>query len=122
MGAEQFTSIATGKDAQDAFQGACKDARYDHGHSGYTGTIAEKSGFVEFALPPGTKASEIEDMASNFDYSADAKARLIDLLGESKAVEMAEVYDSKWGPAVCVKAGDAPNGETIYRFFGWASC
>lgn len=48
MGATTFFTYATGKTAKEAFASAQAEARYDHGHSGYTGTIAEKPSFIEF--------------------------------------------------------------------------
>ena len=52
MGAEAFSTISYGKSADDAFRTAKIDAEYEHGHAGYTGTIAEKDSFVmpEFCL------------------------------------------------------------------------
>ena len=43
MGASTFLTRATGKTAREAFASATSDARYEHGHGGYTGTIAEKN-------------------------------------------------------------------------------
>lgn len=51
MGATTFFTFATGKTASEAFASAQAEARYDHGHSGYTGTIAEKPSFIEFSVP-----------------------------------------------------------------------
>jgi hypothetical protein len=42
MGAAQFCGFARGEKLQDAFRSAAEAARYEHGHGGYTGTIAEK--------------------------------------------------------------------------------
>lgn len=44
MGADTFYTEATGKTAQEAFQNAIDQARWEHGHGGYSGTIAEKGG------------------------------------------------------------------------------
>lgn len=46
MGACDFETRSRGKTARDAFRVAVEDAQYESGHGGYTGTIAEKSGFV----------------------------------------------------------------------------
>lgn len=51
MGATSFFTTANGKTASEAFASAQADARYDYGHSGYTGTIAEKPSFIEFSVP-----------------------------------------------------------------------
>jgi hypothetical protein len=95
MGAQTFTHKAKGKTAKDAFQQAVSDARYEHGHGGYTGTLAEKSDFVMIALPK-------DESAVDYAYS------LIDSCDPR--------IDDKWGPAGCIDMGDGN-----YLFFGWAS-
>ena len=95
MGADTFTTRAKGKTPKEAFAAALDQAQYDHGHSGYSGTIAEKHAFTVIPLPqgkePGAYAYEL----------IDARDRRI---------------DDKWGPAGCIDLG---KGE--YLFFGWAS-
>jgi len=51
MGAYEFLTYGFGKTAQAAFSQCVKDAQYEHGHGGYTGTIAEKHSFVMVATP-----------------------------------------------------------------------
>ena len=95
MGACNFTDYGTGATAKEAFNGARETAQYDHGHSGYTGTIAEKDSFVMIDLPEGKEAGDyIDELLDNAD------SRISD----------------KWGPAGCIKTGD-----DTYLFFGWAS-
>lgn len=53
MGACGFGDTAAGRDAQDAFNTAVRDAQYENGHGGYSGTIAEKSSFTLITLPKG---------------------------------------------------------------------
>lgn len=95
MGACTFFVKGRGLSAKDAFQDLVEAAQYDHGHSGYTGTIAEKLSFVMINLPEGREPG---------DYADD----LIDR-------QDARIND-KWGPAGCFDLG---GGE--YYFFGWAS-
>jgi len=95
MGAEQFFHTANGSTPQKAFRAAVEEAAYDHGHAGYTGTIAEKNSFVEIPLPEGKKP---------LDYAEE-------LLEESD-----DRIDDKWGPAGCIRVKDG-----VYLFFGWAS-
>lgn len=52
-GGQDFATVGTGKTAQEAFNNAASEARHEHGHGGYTGTIAEKHGFVLVAPPKG---------------------------------------------------------------------
>jgi hypothetical protein len=96
MGASDFQIKAKGKDAKEAFTNAVLQAEYDHGHAGYTGTIAEKTEFEMIPLPKGVNP---EEYASNLIDEGDPR------------------IDDKWGPAGCFDLG---NGE--YLFFGWASC
>lgn len=95
MGACDFYHTARGKDAREAFSNAREEAFYDHGHSGYTGTIAEKNNFVMVSVPEG------------YDPMAYADR----LIGEDNSV-----VSDKWGPAGCIKIE-----EGKYLFFGWAS-
>jgi hypothetical protein len=68
-----------------------------HGHGGYTGTIAEKTSFT--CIPD----SEVGDTDPT-EYAG----QLID--------EQDSRIDSKWGPAGCIHIEDG-----TYLFFGWAS-
>lgn len=54
MGALTFQSYAEGADVDKTFQAAVDQALYDHGHSGYTGTIAEKDSYVIIEAAPMT--------------------------------------------------------------------
>lgn len=94
MGATNFMTKSSGETAQKAFSSAVECAQWEHGHGGYTGTIAEKHSFITLDLPEGA------------DPYREAN-RLID--------EDDRVSD-KWGPAGCFDLGD---GE--YLFFGMAS-
>jgi hypothetical protein len=95
MGACTFITVAKGKTAKEAFNAACEKARYDFGHAGYTGTIAEKIEFVTITLPAGYEPG---------DY----------------AHELLEQDDprvsDKWGPAGAIRI----DADT-WLFFGWAS-
>jgi len=95
MGADTFFNHAKGKTANEAFKSIVEDAQYEHGHGGYTGTIAEKGSFVMINLPKGQDAREY---ANKLIEDNDPRV------------------DDKWGPAGCIKVKD---GE--FLFFGWAS-
>lgn len=45
-GAQDFWTVGVGKTADEAFHAAVEKAGYEHGHGGYTGSIAEKDGFI----------------------------------------------------------------------------
>lgn len=51
MGATTFSTTAKGGNATEAFKNAREEAFYWHGHGGYSGTIAEKSGFSVCNIP-----------------------------------------------------------------------
>lgn len=52
MGACDFMNYSFGKTAQEAFSHCVQQAQYEHGHGGYSGTIAEKHDFVVLPKPP----------------------------------------------------------------------
>lgn len=118
MGAQDFSQTANGATAREAFRNAQDAARYEHGHCGYTGSIAEKDGYVV-----------IRDTLDEVIARAEPReaARLTEAKGKPAivvacAIANALVYmcdervDDKWGPAGCIEV--AP-GE--YLFFGIAS-
>ena len=95
MGAQSFVEHASGDTAKKAFRAVVDEALYQHGHGGYSGTIAEKNEFVMVKLPEGKSAT---------DHAYDLNN------GEDSPV------DDKWGPAGCL-----PDGPGKWVFFGWAS-
>lgn len=97
MGAVTFINHASGATAEAAFDSAVQQAQWDHGHAGYSGTIAEKNSFVLIDLPEEYRQRP-EDYAEKLISDDDPRV------------------DDKWGPAGCLDLG---NGQFI--FFGWAS-
>lgn len=93
MGAERFEVKAKGRTAQSAFNRATKEARYEHGHGGYSGTIAEKTEFTVIEVPKGRDPKDYAD-----------------------SDEALALVEDKWGPAGCIKLG-----KDEWLFFGWAS-
>lgn len=93
MGATTFMTRAKGNSAKEAFDAAVAKAKYQFGHGGYTGTIAEKRSYTEFTVPKG----------------ADPEKHAITLLDDPRV-------EDKWGDAGCIKCGPKE-----YLFFGWAS-
>lgn len=98
MGANTFITEARGSTAQEAFDSAVAAAQYDHGHGGYTGTIAEKHDFVKIATVD--TLAEAEALADKIIDACDPR------------------IDDKWGPAGCINIRD---GAVHFLFFGWAS-
>jgi len=95
MGADVFMITATGVSARDAFNNAREEALWEHGHGGYTGSIAEKDSYKLISLKEGCEPYEYaEELIENEDSR----------------------IDDKWGPAGCFDLGG-----NRYLFFGWAS-
>lgn len=99
MGGESFTHFAKGKDAATTFSSAVAQAQYDHGHSGYSGTIAEKPGF---------------EMRNG--GTAMTRAEAYKFAGEDG------MENEKWGDAYAVPVKADDSEEIIgFLFYGWAS-
>lgn len=105
MGADTFMQSGKGKTAKEAFSNAVNDAQYDHGHGGYTGTIAEKTSYVEIQIP-----IEFDPMGHKAPIrrAADYATYLIN--NDDPRI------DDKCGPAGAIKVEDDK-----WLFFGWAS-
>jgi len=132
MGAEAFQTSAKADSFREAVDKATADALYWYGHGGYTGTIAEKDGAVEYTIPweklgvdesshPQFAIDMVQAACNGYhNWATETEKGLASLfsevMGESKFAEMASLHDDKWGSAVGFKL---PNGE--YGFCGWAS-
>ncbi len=101
MSGEYFCDTGKGTSAQEVFDMLVKEAQYDHGHSGYTGTIAEKSSFLMVKVP------------KKFLTCPDVYVERV-MYGDEPDAK--KIMDDKWGPAGCVDCGDG-----VYIFFGCAS-
>lgn len=97
MGAETFVTTGKGPTLERAFHNALETACWDHGHAGYSGTLAEKTEFIEISLPEGKDPYQYAE-----ELIAAADPRIND----------------KWGPAGAFKV---PDEENTWLFFGWAS-
>lgn len=95
MGANQFMVTSKGKTITEAFTAAVEDAKFEYGHRGYTGSIAEKDTFVEIKVPKGKKPYEY---AKELLYKDDPR------------------IEDKWGPAGAIllrqtdRKTEVPNG------------
>jgi hypothetical protein len=59
MGATEFAIDNVGKTIAEAYDRQVTSDRYDFGHSGYTGTLAEKDGYVLIDRPPRIRADRL---------------------------------------------------------------
>ena len=102
----------------EAYNKAVDEAAWEHGHGGYTGTIAEKSGYVEFAIPAGLTAIDVLNLIRAYEgniWAKDEDKVPVAIPPGLNLERIYEVYDDKWGPAVAFKA----DGKWV--FCGWAS-
>ena len=118
MGAYDFYCEVEAENAQQAFEQAQNDARYWHGHSGYTGTVAEKMSFKLYGLPThGVTARDVVDAILLDEKLNRDNERLIELgYPRDMAWDIANTYFDKWGDALCLKTG-----IKSYAFAGIAS-
>lgn len=118
MGSCDFYETGIGKDVDEAFDKAVKNAQYESGHGGYTGTIAEKNEYIIINYKPPHTLPRKE-----FEYA------------EKLISEDDKRINNKWGPAGAIRlAGKSlenyklkfnsniKKDEEVWLFFGWASC
>ena len=118
MGATNYVTVSKGKTANEAFSSAHEQAQWEHGHGGYTGTIAEKDAFVEFPRPKGVRVHtvmKIVDAMTTY-WNEKTMAKLEKKYPKFAIRQMAHVWNDKWGPSVCMKLQ-----PKTYVFFGMAS-
>ena len=125
MGAEAFVSVSSlCNNADEAYRLVVRDAQYEHGHGGYSGTIAEKSGYYLIPRPHGMRPETIEKAVWDLFNSYDEKAHKYWKRKIAKEVydTIVEAWDKdKWGPAACMKVTGRATGKNKYMFFGMAS-
>lgn len=98
IGAEQFEHYVNNPDPDEAFRTAQDEAFYDHGHSGYSGTIAEKPSY---------------QIITDDVFTASEANTYMD------TVQDHPIVDDKWGPAAAIRVAD--DKRDGWLFFGWAS-
>jgi hypothetical protein len=107
MGGEWFTVVGDGATPEEAFERLKEQALWDHGHAGYTGTIAEKSEFLLVPyLHPNCPAIPTERVAMFYT--------------EEVAAAQSSPWTKKWGPAGCIEI-EPITDERRFLFFGVAS-
>ena len=116
MGATNYVTISKGQNAKDAFSSAYDKAQWDHGHGGYTGTIAEKDSFVEFPRPKGVRMRTVIKIVHNMTWDDERIIKLEKKYPKFPVRQMARVWDDKWGPSACMELQ-----SKTYIFFGMAS-
>jgi len=134
MGACDFYQYGKGKTLREAFDRAVTDAQWEHGHGGYTGTIAEKHSAVEIRDSVEQIVKRLSNPPANTVYGGqerceelirrlrDAEADVThpERLARAKSHALMDLcdqrIDDKWGPAgaILIKPGE-------WLFFGMAS-
>lgn len=115
MGSTTFSTYSYGSNAKEAFIRAVKSAEYEHGHGGYTGTIAEKDTYVTIPLSEHkgkNKERYAEKLIDDEDY------RINDKWGPAGAIRVTGKDEQKWKSRFRIQG---KRGMQIWLFFGWAS-
>ena len=122
MGASEYKRVGKGKTAKAAFDRLVEKAQWEHGHGGYSGTIAEKHSMVEFQRPKGMRRATVIQAVENLGrigYDDDGNPKTAKVQAKYPKLpiaKMLEVYDDKWGPSLAIELA---KGE--YLFAGFAS-
>lgn len=115
MGSTTFYIYNYGKNAKEAFLRSVESARYEYGHGGYTGTIAEKNEYK--IIPPSehkgkNKERYAEKLIDKCDYRVDDK------WGPAGAIRVTGKDEQMWKKRFGIQG---KKGMQIWLFFGWAS-
>lgn len=109
MGAAVFEQYADGTDVVVAFADARRAAADEHGHGGYSGTLAEKDNYVV-----------VTHQSMSLDQARQLARDLIDRQDRR--------INDKWGPAGAIPVRSSTvQADTVrtspdgWLFFGWAS-
>jgi len=118
MGAADFFDEGYGATAKEAFAEVVEEARYEYGHGGYTGSIAEKSNFVMVTFDPGAMiAHGVENGEERTPLEAITREMFAQWLGDNCDHKL---YQDKWGPAGCFEVESDQEGLRKFIFFGSA--
>lgn len=132
MGANSYyNDIKTDKPVGEAFSEVVEQAAWEHGHGGYSGTIAEKfsDGYILVDMPAGVTAYDFmaalhelcyaqTDDGEHFDLTKvdeGLQRQLLQTRGEQALIRLCHSFFDKWGPAIAVKIDGG------WAFFGYAS-
>jgi len=116
MGAQDFcVVVGSAESMEKAFQSARTEARWEYGHGGYTGTIAEKDTWIDCGAAPQRWTM---DMIFNaLRHGNDPELPLLKAhLGDLKFTEAFASFEDKWGPVAGFKLDN-----DAYGFCGSAS-
>lgn len=116
MGAHLFWNegmeLTRGEGPKGVFARLVDTALWEHGHGGYSGTIAEKHDFVVLPRAPRKTAAQTAHALLDADDPAVA-----DKWGPAGCVECSPAEAARWKKA----SGLSGRHGRVYIFFGWAS-
>ena len=148
MGAVAFDCYADGRDIEEAFRNARDGALWEYGHGRYTGSVAEKFGYMTVVIPERTTVQDIMKRIPGArvalgDHDREFSTKqdhgdlewLIKRFGKARAHRLVNNYEDKWGPAIAFELRGnerkqareylgVPKGSPrkVYRFVGTAPC
>lgn len=99
MGAVTFSQYADGPDPDAAFDAARDAARHEHGHGGYSGTVAEKD-YYEIVTATPVDLEQAETLAADLIDRADPR------------------FADKWGPAGAIAVLQRTRTVTVDKLDG----
>ena len=122
MGATEFAIDNFGKTVGDAYNKQVDSDHYNFGHSGYTGTLAEKDGYVLINRPPRIRADRLKDLIFDaeqwmFWLDTDEKYRHAYTKPKAKCRDAWERL-SKWYPILSHFHAPAPTARDICATYG----
>lgn len=135
MGAYSFEEYGAGKDADTVFRALVEQAQWEHGHGGYTGTIAEKGEFIMVEDEPITWTQAQRQISQWHDsmgrtytpLKMPAKRRPV-YAGFSGGYSMRSIetdgtieVGEKWGPAGCIEVKRSSIPEKIMKAYFYES-
>ena len=117
MGASDFCNSWAGTDADEAFNEAREAAAWEHGHGGYTGTLAEKGDFTLFGQIARDDIDKVKNLIDAADWQANAAEARAELekLYPGKSQALIDNFRDKWGPAAAFQYDGG------FVFMGYAS-
>jgi len=134
MGASSFVEEQVGLSVEEAFREAVDQASWEHGHGGYTGTIAEKGSFMLIPRPPRISARKVVETIQWADPTGDsvffrdenerkeylrkskkAYEQMVAWYG-SKTNSILSAYHDKWGSALAIEADPALKKSLLGRY------
>lgn len=126
MGACNFEEGVIGKyTPQEAYDKLVEEARWESGHGGYTGTIAETGGFKMVPLPPRKNPRKLMDEMMMWkkykDGSFESHPDIADKWGPCACIEVPRTQWKKFYSESYLEQLKGKKGIHMYIFFGWAS-